>query len=232
MRAARFDAPPFSFGSSNLQLHAVSVSPKVAMGWGLGTRRLFLSLFRIPVAGGIRSAAAFLLFALVLTPVSADTVDRLGVPGPISFDGKDFQLAWSSQPSPGYFKQEYVPAGQAVETYESMLLLEVVAAGVDVKGALAAQVQMLNQRKGSDPLLNMDVLQNEQTGEAILDFIVSSKDDKGEYIVEWNAYRYAPQGDGVMLFAISHRGYGNEGARTFLGNLRAVRPDQINKLAQ
>lgn len=113
-----------------------------------------------------------------------------------------------------------------------MLLLELVEAGIDVKGALAAQVQTLNQRRGSDPLVNMDLIQNEQSGEAILDFIVSSKDDKGDTIVEWNAYRYAPRGEGVMLFAISHRAYGTEAAKSFLGNLKTARPDQINKIAQ
>lgn len=190
------------------------------------------SIFAATVRRSLSAAAVLCLVIVSGATAFAQSTDRLGVPGPISFDGRDFALAWSANPSAGYFKQAYVPAGQAVETYESMLLLEVVESGIDVKGALASQVQMLNQRKASDPLVNMDVIQNEQSGEAILDFIVGSKDDKGDYIVEWNAYRYAPHGQGVMLFAISHRAYGNDAARTFLGNLKTVRPDQINKIAQ
>lgn len=178
--------------------------------------------------------AVMLLAALAtFSTARADATDRLGLPGPISFDSTDHMLAWSSNPSPGYFKQEYVPAGQEVETYTKMVLIE-AAAGVDVKTALASQVQMLNQRKSSDPLVNLDVIMNEQTGEALLDFILSAKDANGEYIAEWNAYRYAPvgEGTGVMLFAISHRAYGNDDVRAFLGNLGTVRADQINKIAQ
>lgn len=54
----------------------------------------------------------------------------------------------------------------------------------------------------------------------------------GKLIVEWNAYRYTRmEGDGVGLFAISRRGYGDE-ARDFLSGLAEWRADTINALAQ
>ena len=186
------------------------------------------------VALALSLALALAMVLFFCLPASAeDSEDRIGVPGPLSFDGTDYTLEWSSNPSPGYFKQEYVPAGQTVERYRSMILVE-VAAGVNVNAALAAQTNMLNQRKGSDPLVNLDVIRNHQSGELILDFIVSDKDEKGEYIAEWNAYRYVPLPDGqsTMLFAISHRAYGNDEVRAFLANLKSVRPDQINKIAR
>jgi hypothetical protein len=184
------------------------------------------SLRSLTFAGALLAAAAM--------PASAqDATDRLGVPGPISFDGRSYELAWSSNPQPNYFKQEYVPAGEALATYGSMVLVEVVTSGGGVKEALSGQVQMLNERRASDPLVNFDIIQNQQTGEAILDFILSSKDEKGEYIVEWNAYRYVPrQPDGVLLFGVSHRAYGNDAARSFLTNLRAFRPGQIDLVAK
>jgi hypothetical protein len=96
---------------------------------------------------------------------------------------------------------------------------------------------MLKKRKGSDPLVNMNILQHDATGEVLLDFIVSTKDAKGEYIVEWDAYRYAPYKDkfgktGVLLYAISHRAYGNQNAKTFLGGLKQLRPAQIGALTK
>jgi len=177
--------------------------------------------------------AAALVAAGSVHALAQDAVDRIGVPGPIAFDGKSYELAWSSNPQPNYYKQEYVPAGEAPRSYNSMVLVEVLTSGIGAKEALAAQVKMLNDRKPNDPLVNFGVLQNEQTGEAILDFIMSQKDDKGEYIVEWNAYRYVPrQPEGVMLFGVSHRAYGNEAAKTFLTNLREMRPGQIDKVAR
>jgi hypothetical protein len=177
-----------------------------------------------------------LLIALILFASGApaqDAVDRLGVPGPISFDGRHYVLAWVSQPSDGYFKQEYVPAGETPQAYTSMLLVEVLTGGAGVKEALAAQVRMLNERKATDPLVNMSMLNNDATGEAILDFLVSGRDGNGGLVVEWNAYRYIPrEGGGVTLFGISQRAYGNEEAKAFLTSLKALRPEQIEKVVR
>ena len=184
---------------------------------------------------GMSRFAVALVAGLLLSfgAAAQDAADRLGVPGPLTFDGKPHALAWVSQPTDTYTKQEYVPAGETPQDYSSMLLIEVLTAGAGVKEALAAQVRMLNERKPSDPLVNMSVLQNDKTGEAILDFIVSSKDGEGAYIVEWNAYRYIPRdGGGVTLFGVSHRSYGNDEAKAFLTSLKTLRPERINKLAQ
>lgn len=181
--------------------------------------------------------AAVALLCLTDPARAAEPVDRLRIPGPLLFDGKSYALAWSARPSPGYYKQEYLPAGQVLASYSSMLLIEVVESGATVDSALAAQVRMLNARKGSDPLVNLSIIQNKQSGEAILDFILGGRTSEGTAIAEWNAYRYAPHKrpdgrTGVMLFAISHRAYGNDEIRNFLGRLKTFRPGEINRIAQ
>ncbi|MRX52214.1 hypothetical protein GI374_17815 [Paracoccus sp. S-4012] len=184
-----------------------------------------------------RAAASLIVAACLAAPALAQATDHLGLPGPIEFDGESFALAWTLRPSEHYVKQEYVPDGQSVESYERMLLVETVAGGLGVMDAVRAQTDMLAQRRPDDPLVNMDVIQNEATGEALLDFIVSSKDADGEYIVEWNAYRYARHTDaandaGVMLFGVSHRAYGNADSQAFLQGLPALRSSQIDALAR
>lgn len=183
----------------------------------------------------IRSTLAIAALAASLaTAALAQAIDRLGVPGPISFGEQSYALAWSAEPSPGYVKQEYVPQGQTVEAYKQMILVERVAGSVKVADAVRAQTEMLNKRKGTDPLVNMDVIQNEATGEILLDFIVSDKNAKGDVIVEWNGYRYAPlkAGEGVVLFGVSNRATGIEEARTFLTNLKTTRPATIKALTE
>lgn len=170
-------------------------------------------------------------------PALAQVTDYLDVPGPIALDGTDYNLAWSSQPSPGYTKQEYLPLGQDPESYESMVMVEFLAADLAPLEMAQAQVEMLNARRATDPLVNMALIENEQTGEVLLDFIVSSKDAAGEYIVEWNAYRYANvennEGEtGGLLFAISHRAYGNADSEAFLSALRDFKATQIEELAK
>lgn len=171
----------------------------------------------------------------VAAPAAAEVADYLGVPGPVRFEDKSYALAWSAQPAPHYIKQEYVAEGETLERYENMVLIEAVRGELGVMDAVRAQVETLNQRKESDPLVNMGLVQNEATGEALLDFVVSSKDEAGEYSVEWNAYRYAPlkagEESGVLLFAISRRAYGNDNVRSFLEGLKNQRSGQVQALA-
>jgi hypothetical protein len=162
-------------------------------------------------------------------------VDRLSLPDVIEFNGESYRLSWSSHPKPYYYKQEYLPPGQTSERFQRMVLIETTVRGLDINGAVAAQVSMLNKRRSTDPTVNFATFKNPKNDEIILDFILSAQDPKGEDVVEWNAYRYATlrgQGgaSGVFLFGISRRGYGDD-ATNFLRRLRSVRPAEINALA-
>ena len=128
-----------------------------------------------------------------------------------------------------------MPPGQTSERFQRMVLIETIVRGVDVNGAVAAKVNMLNKRKSSDPTVNFAVVKNPKNGEIILDFILSAQDPKGEDVVEWNAYRYAAfrgkgGASGVLLFGISRRAYGDD-ATNFLRRLKSVRPAEVNALA-
>ena len=162
-------------------------------------------------------------------------VDRLSLPGSIEFNGESYRLSWSSHPTPHYYKQEYLPPGQTSERFERMVLIEATVRGVDINGAVAAQVSMLNKRKSTDPTVNFAVFKNPKNDEIILDFILSAKDPKGEDVVEWNAYRYAALrgkggASGVLLLGISRRAYGDD-ATNSLRRLKSARPAEVNALA-
>jgi hypothetical protein len=174
-------------------------------------------------------AAAVALAAL--TPSLAQS-DMLGVPGPLTFENESYALAWSSKASEGYVKQEYVPQGQAVESFEDMILVEAVSGALSPMDAAGAQIRMLEGRKGSDPVVNHDVIQNEATGEVLLDFVLSDL-SADPVVVEWSAYRYQPlkDGDGVALMGISRRGYGQDGATEFMSGLGPMRSAAIAALA-
>lgn len=180
-----------------------------------------------------RLAAAVVLSLGFAMPAMAQE-ELLGIPGPITFEGTDFELAWTSHPAPAYYKQEYVPAGEAVESYIQMFMVDVLTEGQTPQSASASMILGLEDRKANgDPVVNYDVIENEATGELILDFLISDT-SSGEIIVEWNAYRYSPTADGtggLTLFAISRRGYGEEGATQFLEGLTSWRETSIQELA-
>ena len=183
--------------------------------------------------------AGLLLIQLMLGKVgvarSDGAVDRLSLPGSIEFNGESYRLSWSSHPTSHYYKQEYLPPGQTGERLQRMVLIEATVRGVDVNGAVAAQVNMLNKRKSTDPTVNFAAAKNPKNGEIILDFVLGAQDPKGEDVVEWNAYRYAAlrgKGgeSGVLLFGISRRAYGDD-TTNFLRRLKSARPAEVNALA-
>ena len=165
--------------------------------------------------------------SIALTMPVAAQDDAIGAPGPIMFEETQFDLAWTSNPTETYYKQEYVPDGQAVEAYAEMFMIDLLTAGATPQSAAAEMVAGLEQRKGSDPVVNFELIANEATGEIILDFLLSDS-SSGITIVEWNAYRYVPHGDGLALFAISRRGYG---ATEFIRGLGEWRRASIEALA-
>ena len=175
-----------------------------------------------------RLLAVAVASALLLAPTLAQE-DAIGVPGPIAFEQTEFDLAWTSHPGETYYKQEYLPAGQAVESYAEMFMVDVLTEGATPESASADMIASLEQRKATDAAVNYDMIANEATGELILDFLLSDA-SSGTVIVEWNAYRYVPFGDGLALFAISRRAYGDEAA-AFIGGLKAWRSGAIQSLA-
>lgn len=183
----------------------------------------------------LRYALLFVLAAI--SPALAQPVtDYLDVPGPIVLGDTSYDLAWSAKPAPDYTKQEYLPAGQTVDSFERMVIVEFLVGDATPASIAQSQVAMLEERKASDPLVNMDLLINDATGDVILDFVVSAADANGDIIVEWNAYRYASATtsdgqSGGLLFAVSHRAYGDADAKTFLADLATLRSEQIDLIA-
>jgi hypothetical protein len=185
----------------------------------------------------VAHACSWLLFALVLagSPSAARgqaPVERLSVPGPLQLDGQHYHLAWSSHPRPDFYKQEYLPAGQTLERYRQMLVLDLLTVEATPARLATAKIGELDARKQSDPLVNHDLVLKQDGSAALLDFVLSAPDAQGDLVVEWNAYRYQALPEGVLLFGISRRAYGHEDARRFLGEeLKQNRSRWIDEIA-
>lgn len=163
---------------------------------------------------------------------AAAAKERIGIPGPVQFGGVPFKLAWTSHPSPQYYKQEYLPAGQSVDHYKSMLMVELIVSGAAVAQSARTMVDNLQKRKATDPVVNYDVITNKATGEMILDFVMSATGADGKEILEWNAYRYSKHGSGVRMVGISRRVYGDDVTPFLKNQLGAVRKRDIDALSK
>src|SRR6185503_15336164 len=153
---------------------------------------------------------SFLLLATFLTMVTfgqnnQKPVDKLGITGPVKFDNKAYNLSWSSHPSPNYYKQEYMQAGEDVNKYKSMVMVEAAKGPVTPKAAMDSKIAELKEMGFSNPFISYENFSLADKGEYILDFVVTqnSADNKSAIIAERNVYRYRslPNNGGVMLFA-------------------------------
>lgn len=176
-----------------------------------------------------------LLLAGATSRRPAAVKEYLSVPEPIRVGSTDFRLAWSSHPTPNYYKQEYTPVGETVEKYNQMVMVEVVLGDLTVKDAVTAQIATIEARKQADPVAEYQVMENAGTGEMLLDFTMSAGPPEALTIAEWNAYRYQRFQDesgrkGVVLFAISKRGYGPEIAK-FLASTQTKRAATVQAVA-
>lgn len=176
----------------------------------------------------IRNLLAVLAFACLGLAAQAQE-DALGIPGPIVFEDEAFDLVWTSHPTEALYKQEYLPEGEVVEAYGQMFMVDVLLDGATAEGAAGNMIAGLRERQATDPMVNFDIIQNDATGEIILDFLLSDE-STGVLIVEWNAYRYVPLEGGLAMFGISRRGYGDD-VDGFLADLAQSRPGTIEALA-
>ncbi|MBS1526902.1 MAG: hypothetical protein JST19_14705 [Bacteroidetes bacterium] len=185
----------------------------------------------------------FLTFALPLLliicsyhKVSAQVKNYYNIPGELTFDSLQYKLSASYHPNDNYYKQEYIPSGESADHFKKMVTIDFVVADVKAKDLVTAKIKELQQRKKSDPVVQTDLMSNAERDEYILDFILSEQAGGKLTIVERNVYRYKNYTDstghkGVLLFAVSQRGYGDD-IVSFFGNLKKNRVNDINKVAK
>ncbi len=178
---------------------------------------------------------------IVLTCLSAITSfaqsaeDRVGVKGPLNFDGKKFNLSWTSHPNADYYIQEYIPAGEKAESFNEMISVFFIKTDRSVVDEMTKKAEEITARKKTDPVANFKTYTNEQTGEAAIDFLVGASEGDKMTIVEFNFYRYKQVqlslGKGILIFAYSKRSYGDS-ITNFLKSLSDIRNKYIGLMIE
>lgn len=175
----------------------------------------------------------FLFSMITSAQNNSKPVDRLGVKGPVNFDNKAYNLAWSVHPADNYYKQEYVQQGEDVKKYKTMILLEAATGAITAKDAMNGKVAELKSMSSSNPFINYETSYNEEKKEYILDFVITqnTSDNKSAVIAERNVYRYKtlPGNKGVMLFAVSMRSYDAD-TKNFLAGIKNGRKSLVDKV--
>ncbi|MBR8464467.1 hypothetical protein KDD93_07810 [Campylobacter sp. faydin G-24] len=154
-----------------------------------------------------------LLFLAMLTVTSSYAVNSFFTPLDLDFNGVKFELKYSTNPLQGYFKQEYVPSGQSVEHYNDMLIIDVLEAKTSPKDAKQVKITELEQMKANGFYVRYD--ERKVGNNFVLDFVIMAKINN-ESVLEHNIYHYTTQYGRLVLFALSHREYGEVSMRAYL----------------
>lgn len=187
----------------------------------------------------ITTITTFLFTILISTTIfgqETTPVNYFGNENTITFDNNEYKLAWSSHPTDNYYKQEYIQAGDTLEKFKKMILLEALTGKLKLEDVVSSKVAALNKMKKKNPVVNYEIF--EKDGEVMIDFLVSEDTPDGKYlsIVERNVYRYKSikEKNGqqcVLLFGVSERAYGDE-IDNFFPKLKEHRFDLINLVGQ
>lgn len=161
------------------------------------------------------------------------TTNYFGTTDTLTFNESKFSLSWSSNPSQGYYKQEYLLDSSTIEDYNEMILVEALKGKISPKVAAEHKVNELKQLKKNNPVINWNVYENKN--ERIIDFVIT--DGATQY--EWNLYRYSvlKNSDGqkyLVLYAYSYKDtlYTNEDLKPFFNRILGNRDLLISKLGE
>ena len=175
------------------------------------------------------------LLLVAFTPFKRDApVDRMGVKGPLTFNQKTFNLAWSDHPKATYFIQEYLPKGETSARFNQMLTLHLFTNAATVKDAVSQKVQELETRKQTDVTCHYKVTEGPGGKEFVVDFLLGENISESTAISEFNVYHYKQvdlggQQKGVLVYAYSERAYG-AAVTPFLTTLAQKRTGLVNAM--
>ena len=154
---------------------------------------------------------------------------------PIKFDNKQYYLSDSYHPQDNYYKQEYIQKGESADKFSTMIIIDILIGNQSAKEMAMQKVAEIEKIKKMNPVVRYELYENPKIDEYMLDFLLSVSEGDRISIVEWNVYRYTPYTDksgkkGIMLFAYSWRGYGND-VTSFFNSLKKERTNYVNMIS-
>jgi hypothetical protein len=168
------------------------------------------------------------------TTITDNSVDRLGVKGPLVFNKINFKLTWTDKPNDKYYIQEYLPVGEKSESFNQMLTIHLFVTDITTENAVKQKVKELTARKQYDAVCNFQVSESPDGKEKIVDFLLGESKEDNLTIVEFNVYRYKQilidkKKKAIIVYAYTKRSYGNE-IKSFLKSLDDYKTQYLNEM--
>lgn len=169
----------------------------------------------------------FLIMFALFSGVKAqeNAAELLSIPGPIEYDGIEYYLTWSKQPSNTLFRQQYLPSDERIEDFTQLLDFSFFNKEIEMELAVRQKVESIQSREETDKFAKVNVTESPDGKEFIVDYYISEAPSKGTSFVEYNIYRFKEIMQGnqkkFLILSFAKRNYGDlKGAAKALSKQR------------
>lgn len=124
--------------------------------------------------------------------VRTEVIDRLNIPGPLTFNGDEFFLTRSKQNSVTWVQQQYIQRDDDVDNYKELINISYFDKEIDIDNAVKQKVQYIENRKTQtqDKYSFVNVTESPDGKEIIVDYLVTVVSEDSEPYAEYNFDRF------------------------------------------
>ena len=122
------------------------------------------------------------------TPV--EVIDRLNIPGPLTFNENEFILALSKQNSATWAQQQYIMRDDVLSNYKELINISYFDKEIDMENAIKQKVEFVEKRRSKDKYSFVNVTESPDGKEIIVDYLTTETPKEGEPYAEYNLDRF------------------------------------------
>lgn len=126
------------------------------------------------------------------TVVSApvEVIERLNIPGPLTFNENEFLLAFSKQNSATWAQQQYIMRDDVLSNYKELINISYFDKEIDMETAIKQKVEFVDKRRSKDKYSFVNVTESPDGKEIIVDYLTTETPKEGEPYAEYNLDRF------------------------------------------
>ncbi|WP_379969756.1 hypothetical protein [Epilithonimonas sp. UC225_85] len=125
------------------------------------------------------------------TPAApVEVIDRLNIPGPLTFNENEFLLALSKQNSPTWVQQQYIMRDDDISNYKELINISYFDKEIDMETAIGQKVEFVEKRRSKDKYSFVNVTESPDGKEIIVDYLTTETPKEGESYAEYNLDRF------------------------------------------
>lgn len=124
----------------------------------------------------------------VTAPV--EIIERLNIPGPLTFNENEFILAMSRQNSVTWAQQQYIMRDDVLNNYKELINISYFDKEIDMETAIKQKVEFVEKRRSKDKYSFVNVTESPDGKEIIVDYLTTETPAEGEPYAEYNLDRF------------------------------------------